>query len=398
MIIDITIPEAGESITEGFLASWSVSDGDFVVEGQVLLEFETDKTTLDVSAPASGRISITTEAGVDVQVSQVVAKIDTEAQGENKQITPAEKAPKATSPPSKSTTPPVQKDDEAIPRSTPSARQEGERHNVNLNQIQGSERGGMRTKSDVLESVKSSSPLSTSPPQNHEARREPLSRIRRAIASNLKRTKEELVLLTTFNEVDMSAAKALRSRHGEAFLQRHGVKLGYMGLFLKAVAHSMEQYPQINAHIEGEDAVYPDGIHISVAVSTPKGLVTPVIRHVQSLSIAQIEQTIRHYAEKAMGKSLLPQDMEGGSFTVTNGGVFGSMMSTPLPSPGQSAILGMHAILDRPIAHDGQVEIHPMMYVALSYDHRLVDGREAVGFLKGIKEAIEDPQRLLLEV
>ena len=398
MIIDITIPEAGESITEGFLASWSVTDGDFVVEGQVLFEFETDKTTLDVSAPASGRISITTEAGVDVQVAQVVAQIDTEAQGEGKQPPPPKEESLETPPLSSPKMPPVPKEHEPILRSTPSARQEGERHQRNLNQVQGSERGGMRTKMDVLESLPSPSSHPLSSPQSQEARREPLSRIRRAIASNLKRTKEELVLLTTFNEVDMSAAKSLRSRHGEAFLQRHGVKLGFMGLFLKAVAHSMEPFPQINAHIDGEDAVYPDGVHISVAVSTPKGLVTPVIRHVQSLSIAQIEQAIRHFAEKAMGKTLLPQDMEGGSFTVTNGGVFGSMMSTPLPSPGQSAILGMHAIIDRPIAHDGQVEIHPMMYVALTYDHRLVDGREAVGFLKSIKEAIEDPQRLLLEV
>ncbi|MCK5249195.1 MAG: 2-oxo acid dehydrogenase subunit E2, partial [Spirochaetaceae bacterium] len=228
--------------------------------------------------------------------------------------------------------------------------------------------------------------------------RKPLSRIRKIIAANLARTRDELVLLTTFNEADMSAIKTMRARFGEAFKDRYGVKLGFMSFFLKASASALAAYPEVNAYIDGDEVVYRDGIHISVAVSTPKGLVTPVVRHVESRGFAEIEKEIIGFSQKAADKTLMPDDLMGGSFTITNGGIFGSMLSTPLPAPKQSAILGMHAIKERPVALNGEVVIRPMMYLALSYDHRLVDGREAVGCLKSIKEALENPERLLLEV
>jgi len=377
MKVEIKIPGVGESITEGTLALWSVADGSAVIEGMAIFELETDKTTIDVTAPATGTISIKVPEGTDVVIDQVVGIVDTDK---------AETTPKDSTP--------VEEAHSPAPsgrRITPAAKAEAAAKNINTDSLSGSGRNGMITRGDVKEE-------SEEPRQRSTEIRKPLSRIRKIIAANLRKTQSELVLLTTFNEVDMSGVKAMRKRFGEDFREKYGVKLGFMSFFLKASASALQTYPEINARIDGEDVVYSEGIHISVAVSTAKGLVTPVVRSVENLSFAYIERKIIGFSKKAAEKKLLPEDLMGGSFTITNGGIFGSMLSTPLPAPGQSAILGMHAIQDRPMAINGEVVIRPMMYLALSYDHRLVDGREAVGFLKAIKETLENPERLLLEL
>jgi 2-oxoglutarate dehydrogenase E2 component (dihydrolipoamide succinyltransferase) len=430
MKVEITVPGVGESITSGLLASWSVADGKPVIEGQALFELETDKTTIDVTSPATGILSINVPQGTEVTINQVVGTVDTEAVSDT---AVTESAAPAAAPP-----PPG-----AGVRVTPAAKAAAAAAGVNPAEVRGTGRGGMVTRSDVLELADKKTdgeagrpaepPLPPEPAPHPEpppppglaksretvhpqesapqsaastsaagagsgGSRKPLSRIRKIIAANLTRTRNELVLLTTFNEADMSAVKEIRTRFGPEFLNKYGVKLGFMSFFLKASASALTAYPELNARIDGDDVLYPDGIHISVAVSTPKGLVTPVVRHVETKSFAAIETEIAGFSRKAEEKTLMPEELTGGTFTVTNGGIFGSMMSTPLPAPGQSAVLGMHAIIDRPAAVNGQVVIRPMMYLALSYDHRLVDGREAVGCLKMIKDALENPERLLLGV
>ena len=433
MKVDVTVPGVGESITEGTIGSWSVADGSAVIEGQALFELETDKTTIDVTAPATGTLSILVAEGTDVTIDQVVARIDTE--GSSKAAGPAEgKESAPVAPPPEAADPSgtgaaeagESSPNAASTRITPAARSAAAAAGIDPAGLKGSGRGGTVTKDDVMKAAEASPASvdaaaaastgeSSAPDRSRPAppvpsksaagetgspdeMREPLSRIRRVIAANLERTRDELVLLTTFNEADMSGIKALRSRYGERFRERHGVKLGFMSFFLKASAAALEAFPDLNAYIDGDQIVRRRGVHISVAVSTPKGLVTPVIRNVAGKGFAELETEIGSFARRAEEKTLRPEDLSGGTFTVTNGGVFGSMMSTPLPAPKQSAILGMHAIIDRPVAVDGAVEIRPMMYLALSYDHRLVDGREAVGCLKAIKDAVEHPERLLLEL
>lgn len=481
MKVEIKVPGVGESITEGLLASWMVEDGALVAEGQALFELETDKTTIEVTAPASGKLEIGVSADTDVVIDQVVGMVDPAAGAEGATGTAeagtagdggqddggAGRAGEAGGPAgagggSRAET--GRGDDEGGSsgsggRITPGAKAAAERSGISVEGLTGGGRGGMVTKADVAaaggaggasgaegalgagpagggraagagrsgggraggpgaagggqaagglsgpagaRAAESSSAGRKGSPEISEGGeiRKPLSRIRRAIAANLARTRDELVLLTTFNEADMSAVKALRAKHGEAFRERHGVKLGFMSFFLKAAAAALGRFPDVNAVIDGEknEVVYRDGVHISVAVSTPKGLVTPVLRHAQAMNLADIERGIIDFGRKAAEKTLMPDDLIGGTFTVTNGGIFGSMMSTPLPAPGQSAILGMHAIQERPVVREGAVVIRPMMYLALSYDHRLIDGREAVGCLKMIKEGVEDPERLLLEL
>ena len=409
MKVEVKVPGVGESITEGLLASWATGDGSTVIEGRALFELETDKTTIDVTAPATGRLTIAVPEGSDVAIDQVVGVIDTAPPTAEEESGPYEKAA-----------------GEKADRVTPAARAAGAREGMAIAGLDGGGREGTLTKADVLAAAGASDstggdarapqvgpgsppteataaepgPWGPLPPSRTRELRKPLSRIRKAIAANLTRTRNELVLLTTFNEADMSAVKRLRSRHGEAFRERHEVKLGFMSFFLKASAAALTRFPEVNAYIDGTggEVVYRDGIHISVAVSTAKGLVTPVVRNVDSKSFAAVEKEILSFGQKAVEKTLMPDDLIGGTFTVTNGGIFGSMMSTPLPATNQSAILGMHAIQQRPVARDGEVVIRPMMYLALSYDHRLIDGREAVGCLKMIKEAVEDPERLLLGV
>ena len=475
MKVEIKVPGVGESITEGLLASWMVEDGALVAEGQALFELETDKTTIEVTAPASGKLEIGVSADTDVVIDQVVGMVDPAAGAEGAAVSAG--AEGAAGP---ETAGDGGQDDGGAGggsraetgggdddggsggsggRITPGAKAAAERSGISVEGLTGGGRGGMVTKADVAaaggaggasgaegalgagpagggraagagpaeggraggagaagggqaagglsgpagaRAAESSSAGRKGSPEISEGGeiRKPLSRIRRAIAANLARTRDELVLLTTFNEADMSAVKALRAKHGEAFRERHGVKLGFMSFFLKAAAAALGRFPDVNAVIDGEknEVVYRDGVHISVAVSTPKGLVTPVLRHAQAMNLADIERGIIDFGRKAAEKTLMPDDLIGGTFTVTNGGIFGSMMSTPLPAPGQSAILGMHAIQERPVVREGAVVIRPMMYLALSYDHRLIDGREAVGCLKMIKEGVEDPERLLLEL
>ncbi len=436
MKVDITVPGVGESITEGLLASWSVADGSVVIEGQAIFELETDKTTIDITAPTTGTLSISVPEGTDVVINQVVGVIDTD-KAEGPEADPETVPKDSDSKPADSISDapaavPDGTDAPPVGRITPAAKAAAAEKGIDPASLTGTGRSGMVTKADVAiaaggeaagrgASGSGSAPLKVpeSSKGSHVAKtgeesaaarqrssktlkigeyRKPLSRIRKIIAANLARTRDELVLLTTFNEADMSAIKTMRARFGEAFKDRYGVKLGFMSFFLKASASALAAYPEVNAYIDGDEVVYRDGIHISVAVSTPKGLVTPVVRHVESRGFAEIEKEIIGFSQKAADKTLMPDDLMGGSFTITNGGIFGSMLSTPLPAPKQSAILGMHAIKERPVALNGEVVIRPMMYLALSYDHRLVDGREAVGCLKSIKEALENPERLLLEV
>jgi len=396
MKVDITVPGMGESINEGFLASWSVADGSTVIEGQALFELETDKTTIDVTAPATGTLKITVPEGSDVSINQVVGLVDTDE-------LPVPIESESSSALARKTT---ESAADSSLRITPAASAAASAAALDPGALTGSGRDGMITKGDVVKQIPTKAdslpdvPKSFPSTPNHSGKehRTPLSRIRRVIAANLAKTRDELVLLTTFNEADMSAIMSLRKRYAAEFFDKHQVKLGFMSFFLKASAAALEQYPKINAHIDGDDVVYRDGIHISVAVSTPKGLITPVVRHVENRGFAEIESAIAGFSRRASEKTLLPGELIGGTFTITNGGIFGSMMSTPLPAPGQSAILGMHAITDRPAAVDGNVVIRPMMYLALSYDHRLIDGKEAVGFLTLIKKNLESPERLFLGV
>ena len=459
MKVEVKVPGVGESITEGLLALWLVEDGALVDEGQALFELETDKTTIEVTAPAAGKLEIGTAAETDVVIDQAVGMIDTAADAGGSAGGPGAAGSSGTAGASGAvgtsgtagssrTEEAARGDKDSGGRVTPAAKAAAARSGVSVDGLAGGGRGGMVTKADVEAAGGGASGaggalgtaaagpaaggdgdagggradggLSGPPDARGEEPfgggrkespqipkmskggeiRKPLSRIRRTIAANLRRTRDELVLLTTFNEADMSAVKALRAKHGEAFRERHGVKLGFMSFFLKAASAALGRFPDVNAFIDGEsnEVVYREGIHISVAVSTPKGLVTPVVRHAELMNLADIERAIIDFGRKAADKTLMPDDLTGGTFTVTNGGIFGSMMSTPLPAPGQSAILGMHAIEDRPAVREGAVVIRPMMYLALSYDHRLIDGREAVGCLKMIKEGVEDPERLLLEL
>jgi len=422
--VEVRVPAVGESVTEGLLASWSVKDGSTVIEGQALCELETDKTTIDITAPATGTLRIAVPEGTEVEISQVVGMIDVGRDSQGRE------------PDAKRGQVDLNKADEEDAanqvKGSPSARAEAARSSVDMGKISGSGRGELINKSDVIAAASSSiSPgtqeasVSASREYQKESsqthvvpeqtpaqigrinskltvgageQRRALSRIRKVIAANLAKTQAELVLLTTFNEADMSAVKAMRVRYKDAFQERHGVRLGFMSFFLRASAAALDLFPELNAYIDGDEVVYRERINISVAVSTPRGLVTPVLRDVRTKGFGEIEREIADFSVRAANKTLMPDDLVGGSFTISNGGVFGSLLSTPLPAPKQTAILGMHAIIDRPVAINSEVLIRPMMYLALSYDHRLIDGKEAVSFLKEIKKGVENPERLLLEV
>lgn len=425
--IEVRVPEVGESITEGLLANWSVKDGSAVIEGQALCELETDKTTIDITAPATGTLRIAVPEGTDVKINQVVGKIDAGEAGDHEEKPDAgDKQAVLNEVDEKSAARPV--------RESPSAKAEAARSGIDTSKISGSGRDKLINKFDVIAAVSGNTSLSAhdtsasagrnyqgghsqsnidsestpfhaqiekedgKPIVGTEERRKALSRIRKIIAANLAKTQAELVLLTTFNEADMSAIKAIRERHKNAFQKRHGVKLGFMSFFLKVSAAALSLFPELNAYIDGDEVVYRERINIGVAVSTPRGLITPVVRDVQAKKFGEIEREIASFSVRAANKTLMPDDLMGGGFTISNGGVFGSLLSTPLPAPKQTAILGMHSIVDRPVAIDNAILIRPMMYLALSYDHRLIDGKEAVGFLKEIKDGIENPERLLLEI
>ena len=396
---DVTIPSPGESITEVRIGAWKRNDGDWVEKDELLNEIESDKATLELLAPAAGTLKVTADSGSDQKVGAIVAKIDDKAKR------PAGAAPAAKPAPAAAAAA------EAIePKATSVARKMAADKGVDIAKVEGTGPGGRVTKADIENAgatpaakpapamVTTSAPVFTG---SRGVRRERMTKLRARIAERLVMAKNTAAMLTTFNECDMSEVMRLRAEHKEAFEKRHGTGLGFMGFFMKAVVSGLEKYPRVNASIVGDEIEYHDYIDVSVAVGTDKGLVVPVVRNVQGMSIAQIEMGIKELAVKARDGRLSVEDMTGGTFTITNGGVYGSLMSTPILNPPQSGILGMHAIKNRAVEcpkNPGHVVIRPMMYLALSYDHRIVDGAEAVGFLVQVKNAIEKPERLLLGV
>ena len=390
------VPSPGESITEVEIAQWLVADGDYVEKDQAIAEVDSDKATLELPAEVSGTITLKAEEGDAVAVGAVVCLIDTEGKGTasteaKKEVAVAAAAPVAAPAPET----PVVEPSYAAQTPSPAARKIMNEKGVDPSQVQGSGRGGRITKNDAVKAVPS---MGTQPEWGERSqKRAKLSMLRRRVAERLVAAKNETAMLTTFNEVDMSAVFKVRNQHKDAFLDKHGVKLGFMSFFTKAVVRALQLYPDVNSMMDGDYKIAYDYCDISVAVSGPKGLMVPVVRNAELLSFAGIEQEIGRLAVKARDGKITVDDMTGGTFTISNGGVFGSMLSTPIINPPQSGILGMHNIIQRPVAVEGKVEIRPMMYLALSYDHRIIDGRESVGFLVAIKEALEDPIELLME-
>jgi 2-oxoglutarate dehydrogenase E2 component (dihydrolipoamide succinyltransferase) len=403
MSIEIKIPSIGESITEVTLTSWEKEDGDFVEEGDILCEIESDKATVELPAEESGVLKRSVGEGVELAIGAIIGSLEPgEASAK-----PAAPAAVAESAPASTPAPVVQGGDKNYP--SPAAKKILDEKGVAASSVSGSGKDGRITKADAVNASASKAEVSapaaasieTQVPSGgvtREVRREKMSRLRKTIASKLTEAKNSTAMLTTFNEIDMHPVMELRSKYKEAFKEKHDIGLGFMSFFTKACTIALSEVPGVNAQIDGDDLVYHDFADVGIAVSTPKGLVVPVVRNAEGLSLAQIEKEIRRLALKGRDGKLTISEMTGGTFTVTNGGVFGSMLSTPIINIPQSAILGMHNIVERPVALNGQVVIHPVMYTALSYDHRVVDGKESVTFLKRVKELIEDPSRMLLDI
>ena len=385
------VPSPGESISEVEIAEWLVSDGDFVEKDQTIAEVDSDKATLELPAEESGVISLKAEEGDAVAVGAVVCHIDTSATKPEGQ--PAAAAVKTAPAPQATTPTPTQSTTYASGTASPAARKIIAEKGLDTNAISGSGRDGRITKEDAVKAVPSMGTAAGDRPTSLKK----MSMLRRKVAERLVAAKNETAMLTTFNEVDMAPIFALRAKHKEAFKEKHDVGLGFMSFFTKAVVRALKEFPDVNSMIDGNEQILHDYCDISVAVSGPKGLMVPVVRNAEELSFKEIEAEIKRLAIRARDGQITVDEMTGGTFTISNGGVFGSMLSTPIINPPQSAILGMHNILERPVAVNGKVEIRPMMYVALSYDHRIIDGRESVGFLVAIKEALEDPVALLMD-
>jgi len=394
MILEMKVPSPGESITEVEIAQWLVSDGDYVEKDQAIAEVDSDKATLELPAEVSGTISLKAEEGDAVAVGAVVCHIDTEGEAPEggAVASSSSEAPNVETPqPALSETTPSY----ATQTPSPAARKIIAEKGMDAAAIQGTGRGGRITKEDAVKAVPS---MGTQPDWGDRNQdRSKLSMLRRKVAERLVAAKNETAMLTTFNEADMAPIFDLRKKHKDAFLEKHGVKLGFMSFFTKAVVRALKLYPDVNSMMDGDYKIAYDYCDISVAVSGPKGLMVPVVRNAETLSFAGVEQEIGRLAVKAREGKITVDDMTGGTFTISNGGVFGSMLSTPIINPPQSGILGMHNIIERPLALNGEVVIRPMMYLALSYDHRIIDGRESVGFLVAIKEALEDPLTILME-
>jgi 2-oxoglutarate dehydrogenase E2 component (dihydrolipoamide succinyltransferase) len=394
MKTDVTVPAVGESITKGFLGTWMAASGDLVREGDDLFELETEKATVAVPSPASGVLEIIVASGTEVAIGQVVGRIETEAGERADEHAAPEKEPspeKEREPEKEKPKTPKARDSltETEPPLSPSVRRIVEERKIDPGTIKGSGKDGRITKGDLIEPQPETE-------EKPETKRIPMSQIRKTIAKRLVQSRAEAAHLTTFNEVDMGAVIELRKKYGEDFSARFEVKLGFMSFFVKAAIEALRDFPMVNGRIEGDEIVVPDFYDIGIAVSTERGLLVPVIRNADKLSFAEIEITINSLAERARDKKLGLAELQGGTFTITNGGIFGSLLSTPIPNYPQSAILGMHAIQKRPVVRDDAVVIRPMMYLALTYDHRLIDGREAVLFLVRIKEHVEDPQKFLI--
>ena len=388
MVLKMQIPSPGESISEVEIAQWLVADGEYVEKDQIIAEIDSDKATLELPAEESGVITLKAEEGDVVEVGQVVCHIDTSAKGSTKQkstelVQTTEEKPEDTEKE-------VDLKSEIL---SPAARKIAEEKNIDTNQIKGTGKAGRITKQDVLLGKPAMGNYSNS---SRSESRNKLSMLRRKVAERLVTVKNETAMLTTFNEVDMSAIFELRKKYKEKFKEKHGVNLGFMSFFTLASVRALKEFPAVNSMIDGTEMISYNYCDISIAVSGPKGLMVPVIRSAEELNFKGAELEVKRLAERARDGQITVDEMTGGTFTISNGGVFGSMLSTPIINPPQSAILGMHNIVERPIAVNGKVEIRPVMYLALSYDHRIIDGRESVGFLVHIKEALENPAEILM--
>jgi len=387
MVHEMKIPSPGESITEVEISQWLVSNGDIVSKDQTIAELDSDKATLDLPAETSGKISLKAEEGDTMSVGEVICLIDTSFASEinldkgNKEESTSNVVKEET----------IKSNPEEV-TATPLAKNIAKQAGVNLNQI--SSKGEKITKEDVLKAVPAMGSVND---DNRSETREKLSLLRRKVAERLVSVKNETAMLTTFNEADLSQIFDLRKKYKDLFSAKHGVSLGFMSFFTKAVTRALQLYPDVNSMIDGEHKVSYNYSDISIAVSGPKGLMTPVLRNAQNLSFASIEQEIKRLADLVRDKSITVDDLTGGTFTISNGGVFGSMLSTPIINPPQSGILGMHNIINRPVAIEEKIEIRPMMYLALSYDHRIIDGNQSVGFLIAVKEGVEDPINVLMD-
>ena len=394
MILEMKVPSPGESITEVEIAQWLVEDGDYVEKDQAIAEVDSDKATLELPAEVSGTITLKAEEGDAVEVGQVVCLIDTEGQAKEGSSPSVEAA---TAPAAAAPAPVVSPEAATYATGTasPAAKKIIAEKGLDVTQIQGTGRAGRITKIDALNAKPA---MGTVPANSNRGEsRKKMSMLRRKVAERLVSVKNDTAMLTTFNEVDMATIFALRSEYKETFKEKHEVGLGFMSFFTKAVVRALELFPDVNSMIDGDHQIKYDFCDISVAVSGPKGLMVPVVRNAEILSFREVESEIKRLAIRARDGQITVDDMTGGTFTISNGGVFGSMLSTPIINPPQSAILGMHNIIERPVAVESKVEIRPMMYLALSYDHRIIDGRESVGFLVAIKEALEDPINLLMD-
>ncbi len=400
-MVDVKVPAVGESISEVTIASWVKKDGAMVKLDEVICSIESDKATLDISAPKAGKLKVLVKEGETVAIGAKIAEVDETASA-------GAEAPAAVAPEAPKAAPTSQEKNFPSPAAAKILAEKG----VDAGSVQGSGRDGRITKGDAI-SAQASQPIALKTGDSElrslahqtmassfsrEIRREKMSGLRKTIATRLVNAKNTTAMLTTFNEVDMSAVMEIRKKYKDAFKEKHGVGLGFMSFFTKACTVALKAYPAVNGMIDGNELVYHNYADIGVAVSTPRGLVVPIIRNAESMGMAQIESKIIELAGRARDGKITIDEMQNGTFTITNGGIFGSMLSTPILNAPQSAILGMHNIVERPVAINGQVVIRPIMYVALSYDHRIIDGRESVSFLKTVKEMLEDPSRLLLDV
>ncbi len=407
MVIEIKVPALGESITEVTLSSWLITEGEYVEMDQSICELESDKATMEMPAEKAGTVTFVAEEGSDLEIGDLLCKIDTSAappaggKEEKTEDAPAAKEKvEAAAPVSNKT----------VEHASPAASKILRENNLSVKDANGTGKDGRITKEDAVKAAasaksKGSAPAKTATTESSVApaggrthRVEKMSRLRRTIASHLVNAKNNTAMLTTFNEVDLTEVKAVRAKYKESFREKYGVGLGFMSFFMKSCALALMEMPQVNGQIDGDNMILHDYVDMSVAVSTPRGLVTPVLRNVETLSLQAIEAGVKELAIKGRDGKLKLEDMDGGTFTVSNGGVFGSLQSTPIINAPQSAILGMHKIQDRPMAINGEVKIRPMMYLALSYDHRIIDGKEAVTFLVKVKEYLEDPIRLMLNI
>ena len=380
------VPSPGESITEVEISQWLVKDGDIVKKDQTIAELDSDKATLDLPAEASGKIILKAEEGDSISVGDIVCLIDT-SESQLEELT--QPAVTKVDPIKEEKTQTTQKENISV---TPLARSIASEKGIDLNVIK--TKGEKITKDDVLKVVPA---MGSFIDDTRVESREKLSMLRRKVSERLVSVKNETAMLTTFNEADLTKIFEIRKKYKEAFSQKHGVSLGFMSFFTKSVTRALEMFPDVNSMIDGDEKISFNYSDISIAVSGPKGLMTPVLRNAQKLSFSSVEQEIKRLADSVRNKSITVDDLTGGTFTISNGGVFGSMLSTPIINPPQSGILGMHNIIQRPVAVDGKVEIRPMMYLALSYDHRIIDGNQSVGFLIAVKEGVEDPENLLMD-